>query len=102
MKKYHNMEREDAKTLDVLVEKYLSKFGIAKELTRIQVFEAWNKAVGKVASDATVNKFFKDGILYCTISSSVLRSQLYFQIDVIKKKINGELSSPIVNKIVLK
>jgi hypothetical protein len=96
------MEREDAKAIGELLKQFVSQNGISDELNRIQIFQAWDRAVGITAAQATVSKYLKDGILFCTISSSALRSQLYFQLDIIVKRINSEFPSVQIRKIVLK
>lgn len=58
-------------------------------LYRKAVFQAWDEASG--ASKYTSNRFLKDGVLYITLSSSVVRSQLMFQKDFILLKINDML-----------
>ena len=78
---------------------------------RERVFEAWDEVSG--ASRYTLDRFFRDGILYCTISSSVVRNQLYFQRDVLVRKMNeilekdpllvrDGLKTPLIRTLVLK
>ncbi len=96
------MKRQSAKTITELLSIFLRNQGLQGELERIEIFEAWDKVVGIRAANATQNKFFKDGILHCTVNSSALRSSLYFQLEAIKEQINSELRRKIVTKIVLK
>ena len=55
-----------------------------------RVFEAWDNASG--AGRYTMKRFYRDGKLYITLSSSVIRSQLSFQKDALLEKINSLLS----------
>ena len=78
---------------------------------RQRIFEAWDAVSG--ASRYTIDRFFRDGMLYCTISSSVVRNQLYFQRDVLVRQMNEYLAKdemlvrdgknePVVRNLILK
>ncbi len=59
-------------------------------LNRHLILSAWDKASG--AGRYTVSRHFKNGSLYVTVSSSVLRTQLNFQKEDIRRQINRILS----------
>lgn len=95
------MEREKAKKIDQIIEQFIRSEGLADGLLRVRVFEAWDIVVGEDAARYTNKKFFRDGKLFCSIGSSVLRSQIYFQKDQIKKEINSLLSGDHIVDIIL-
>lgn len=103
--------RKDAQGMHELIGQYIREMKLSAGFNRQRIFEAWDTVSG--ASRYTVDRFFRDGILYCTISSSVVRNQLYFQRDVILKQINECLESddmlvrdgkggPVVRNLVLR
>ena len=51
---------------------------------------AWDAASG--AGRYTIRRFFRDGKLYITVDSSVVRSQLTFQRDTLLAKVNALLA----------
>ena len=55
-----------------------------------RIFSAWDKVSG--AAPYTIKRFFRDGNLYITLSSSVICSQLSMQKDVLLKKVNAVLA----------
>lgn len=57
------------------------------------VLSAWDKVTG--AAPYTLTKYVKGDVLFCSISSSVMRSQLFFQKDDILKAINKELETEL-------
>ena len=83
--------RKEAQGMRELVEQYIKEMKLAAGFNRQRVFEAWDAVSG--ASRYTVGRFFRDGMLYCTISSSVVRNQLYFQRDILVRKMNEYLRS---------
>lgn len=96
------MKRVEAKLLESLLSDFVKKTGLEKQLHTIDVFDAWDIAVGEKGAQITSYKFLKDGILYCTISSSLVRNQLHFQVHNIQAKINSLVPGNLVKKIVLK
>ncbi len=55
------------------------------------VFKAWDEASG--AAKYTLKRYFRDGKLYITLSSSVVCSQLQFRKQDILERINSLLES---------
>ena len=103
--------RKDAQGMEELVGQYIREMKLASGFNRQRVFEAWDVVSG--ASRYTIGRFFRDGMLYCTISSSVVRNQLYFQRDVLLQQINEYLDKdgmlvrdrkdgPLVRNLILK
>ena len=103
--------RKDAQGMQELISLYIREMKLSKGFNCQRVFEAWDVVSG--ASRYTIDRFFRDGMLYVTISSSVVRNQLYFQRDVILQKMNEYLAedelfvhdsngSPAVKTLVLK
>ena len=71
-------------------------------MERVRIFKTWDLIVGDAGARATSGKFFKDGILYCTITSSIIRSQLYYRKEDIVVLMNKMLNSDIIKKLILK
>ncbi len=63
-----------------------------------RIFTAWDQASG--ASDYTIRRYFRDGVLYITMKSSVMATQLSMQKDALLEKINSILAEdPLFNKL---
>lgn len=80
------MPRKTAMSMEELVSEYIRQMKLTPRMNRERVFAAWDEASG--AGRYTVSKYFNNGTLYCTIGSSMVRNQLYFQKDVILKAMN--------------
>lgn len=83
--------RKEAQGMSELIVQYIREMKLSSGFNRQRIFEAWDAVSG--ASRYTVGRFFRDGVLYCTISSSVVRYRLYFQRDVLLKELNAYLES---------
>lgn len=103
--------RKDAQGMEELIAQYIREMKLTSGFNRQRIFEAWDAVSG--ASRYTIDRFFRDGMLYCTISSSVVRNQLYFQRDVLVQKMNEYLDGdsmlvrdakeqPVIKNLILK
>ena len=82
--------RKTAVSLSEAIQEYLKVAKLSAGLNTQRIFAAWDAASG--AGRYTVRRFFRDGKLYITVDSSVVRSQLSFQRDVLIEKINALLA----------
>ncbi len=96
------MEKINARTLDVILDKVLEETGLRDQLITVQVYEAWDRAIGPRNANAVISRYFTNGVLYCTLSSSSLRNMLYFNLEGTRKRINSDLGGEYLKKIVLR
>ncbi|MBO5406987.1 MAG: DUF721 domain-containing protein [Bacteroidales bacterium] len=96
------MKRENTQLIKDVLQEFIKEERLEDGLQRVRIFGAWDLVVGDAGARATTSKFFRDGILYCTINSSIIRTQLYYRKEEIALKINKMLNDNIVSKIVLK
>ena len=82
--------RKTALPLSELIHEYLRASKLASGLNTQRIFAAWDAASG--AGRYTIRRFFRDGKLYITVDSSVVRSQLTFQRDTLLAKVNALLA----------
>lgn len=81
---------------------YLEDTHLKDELLSVDVCQSWAVVVGKRAADSTSSTYFKDGVLFCNINSSIVRNRLHFNLDGIRTEINRRVGANVVKKIVLK
>ena len=101
--------RKTALPLEELIHEFIRTSRLTPGLNTRRIFAAWDAASG--AARYTVRRFFRDGKLYITVDSSVVRSQLSFQRDALLDKVNALLAqdelftgdgSPAVQELILK
>ncbi len=85
----NRIHRKTAQPLGELIRQFLASRGLRENVSTHLVFSAWDRASG--AAPWTVKRFFRDGRLYITLSSSVVRSQLGFQKSELVGKMNALL-----------
>lgn len=96
------MKRENTQLIKAIIEEFIKEERLEEGLNRTRLFKAWDLVVGEIGAKATTNKFFKDGVLYCTINSSMIRTQMYYRKEDIIAHMNKMLNGPTVTKLILK
>ena len=82
--------RKDAVGMESLVSQFIREMKLSSGINRLRVTEAWNNVSG--AARYTLDVSYVGSIVYVTLSSSMARNQLYYQRDVIMRKMNEVLS----------
>ena len=91
MFKAYKIRKKDSMPMGDIMKLFVKRNGLAPGLNTSLVFAAWDKVSG--VGPYTLRKFYRDGVLYCTLSSSVVRSRLFPWREGLKEGINRELSS---------
>ena len=86
----NRIARKNALPLVEVFKQMLAESGAATTHNTNLIFSAWDTVSG--AGAYTIKRFFRDGKLYITLSSSVICSQLAMQKDVLVAKINSSLA----------
>ena len=94
MEKAARISRKEAVPMDRLIEQYIREMKLAAGLNTQRIFAAWD-AVSN-ASAYTLKRFFRDGTLYITLSSSVFRRELSFRKEMLVEQINAWLEKDIL------
>lgn len=107
--KVNKLRRKEAVGMEQLVQDFIREMKIASGVNRYRALEAWNEVSG--ASRYTLDANLDKGTLYVSLNSSMARNQLYFQRDVLVRKMNEFLDAdpifvkgegPAVRNIILK
>ena len=83
------INRKDPVAMEELVQMFIKSMKLSAGLNTRRIFEAWDAASG--ASRYTLRRFFRDGKLYITLNSSMVRNQLGFQKAALVDRINAIL-----------
>lgn len=82
--------RKRAMSMEELIPMYIKSMKLSTGLNTHRIFAAWDEASG--AAQYTLKRFFRDGKLYITLSSSVVCNHLSFQNAELVERINQILS----------
>lgn len=87
----NRIARKNAQSLVEVFKEMIRSGGATATHNSYRVYSAWNAVSG--AERYTIKRFFRDGKLYITLSSSVLASQLAMQAPYLIEKMNDILAS---------
>ncbi len=88
-KKVKGVPRKEALGMDQIIPMYVRALKLSAGLNTRRVFAAWDAVSG--ASRYTLRRFYRDGKLYVTLSSSMVRSHLEFQCPALVEAMNAFL-----------
>ena len=80
-------QKKEPKSMNDIVHEYIREMKIASGLNERRIFAAWDAISG--AAQYTVGKSVRGGVLYLSISSSVIRSQLYLRQEKLVERNNA-------------
>lgn len=86
----NRLERKNAISVNEAIKLFFKDARMAATHNTHRIFEAWDEASG--AGNFTKQRYFRDGVLHVTVSSSVIRNQLHFQKQALIEKMNAILS----------
>ncbi len=87
----NGLRRQEAVGMDRLVNQFIRNMKLASGLRKLRVEEAWKAVSG--AERYTLDVTFHNDVLTCTLSSSVVRNQLYFQRSLLVEALNEYLKN---------
>ena len=75
---------------------------IMKGIGESQAIKAWEAVLGPSIMRTTTNVYIKSGILFASLNSSVIRSELLLNKEKIIRSLNDYVGYNVVNDIVLR
>ncbi len=91
-----SIERKTPSSLGDLMPMMMKSMRLSSGMNEFLVTKAWDSVTGAAAY--TLSKYVKNGVLYCAISSSVIRNQLFYNKEAIVEAINRSvLADPFYN-----
>lgn len=89
-----SLERKTPSALGDLMTMMMKSMKLSSGMNEFLVTKAWDSVTG--AAPYTLSKYVKNGTLYCAISSSVVRNQLFYNKEAIVEAINNAvLADPL-------
>jgi hypothetical protein len=87
----NRIQRKEAVGMDELVTQFIKEMKLSSGINQQRVTEAWNQASG--AARYTLSVSYVGAIVYVALNSSMARNQLFYQRDVLMRKMNEILAA---------
>ena len=85
-----SIKRKEPIGMGKAVQEFIRELKLENGVNTQRVLSVWDEVSGAAAY--TSDKYFKDGVLYVTVRSSVVRNNLYFQLAALIIAMNDRLS----------
>ncbi len=95
------MERSNTHNIGEAIRAYLKESRLEKPLKEHQLISSWESLLGKSIARATREIYIRNGKLYVTLTSSVIRNELYMLQDEIVRKLNESAGEELISGMVL-
>ena len=96
------MERSNTQSMGEAIRAFLKESKLEKPLKERQLVSSWESLLGKSIARATREIYIRDGKLYVSLTSSVIRNELYMLQDEIIRKLNESAGEELISGMVLK
>jgi len=97
------MKKRNSQTIgEVLRDFFEDNTELYEKMMEIRITRAWGEVLGPSVMQYTRNLFVKDRILYVSLTSAVLRSELSMCSDRLTKSLNDYAGSQVIKKIIIR
>ena len=94
-------ETNDFKKMSDVLGEIISQKHIRVGIDKIRIQEAWRIVMGKNIEKYTSNVGYKKGVLSVKLKSSVLKEELFFEKEKVKRLLNENLGKKYIKEIKL-
>ncbi len=97
------MKRKNAQTIgEVLQDFFEENKALREKLNETRIEQAWSEVLGPMVMQYTRNIYVKNRVLYVSLSSSVLRSELTLCRERLVKSLNDHVGVTAIYDIVIR
>nr|WP_297410629.1 DUF721 domain-containing protein [uncultured Alistipes sp.] len=96
------MRRTKTLLMGDLLKEFFSRPYIAAKVAEGKLPDTWREIVGERAAAETVELKLENRVLYVRIRSSILRSELFYQREALRREINERSGVKLVNVVIIR
>ena len=94
------MRRQNTEKLSDILGQVLKQNHLDEKLYETRVLKSWSVVLGENVMNYTSNLYFSKKRLYVTLTSAVLRQELFLTREEIRNSLNNYVGFPVVKEIV--
>ena len=96
------MRRTKTLLMGDLLKEFFSRPYIAAKVAEGKLPDTWREIVGERAAAETVELKLENRVLYVRIRSSILRSEVFYQREALRREINERSGVKFVNVVIIR
>jgi predicted nucleic acid-binding Zn ribbon protein len=94
------MRRRNTELLSTVIDQVLRTNKLDRKLAEKHILDAWPKVLGESVMHYTTKLEIKRGVLYVSLSSAVLRHELFLSGNEIKESLNKYAGTKVISDII--
>lgn len=96
------MKRGETKSIATLVRAMLREEGLETPLNEHRLINAWGEVLGSAVGSYTKELYIRNQVLYVTLTSSVLRHELFINRKELVRKLNEYVRAAVITNIIFR
>ena len=96
------MRRTKAMLVGDLLDEFFSRPYVAAKVAEGRLPDTWRETVGSAVAAVTTELRLENRILYVRVRSSVIRSELFYQREALRDRINELAKIKLVNAVIIR
>ena len=96
------MRRTQTRLIGDILEEFFKRPYVARKIAEGKLPEFWREIVGEHVANLTNDVRLERGILHVSVSSSVVRNDLFFRRDQLAQLINQRAGMQLVNALIIR
>ena len=96
------MKRTTAKPIGDILQEFFKRPYVAAKVAEGRLSEFWREIAGDYVADHTRDLKLDNQILYVSVSSGVIRNELFFRRDELMKLLNDRAGVKLINAVIVR
>ena len=96
------MRRTKAVLFGDVLNEFFSRPYVAAKIAEAKLPETWREVVGERVAEQTTSIKLENHVLYVSVRSSIIRSELFYRRDALAAEINRVAGMRLVNVVIIK
>lgn len=96
------MRRSNTQSLSEVLRAFIRENRMEQKMKEVDIVHSWEELLGKTIARYTRKVYISKKVLYVEISSPVVKNELIFMREEIRRKINEMAGEEMVDKMVFK
>ena len=96
------MKNSNGQSLGSAIKEFLTAYRLDEKYDQTRLIHSWEKVAGRMIAMHTTDLYIKNRILFVSIDSPGLRSELNYSREKIVKSLNEEVKADVIEDVVFK
>lgn len=97
-----SFRKQNTQSLADIISEIMGRPALSKGIYQSRIPAAWEEVMGKPVARVTRNVFFRNGVLFVSLNSSIIRGELLMHKSKIIENLNEHIGRAIITDLVLK